>query len=198
MSHRRGFTLIELLVAAAITAVMAASLGAVVSAALVVWQRLSRADRLTIRPQLALARWSADLRNSLAWGSLPFEGTPSRLAAAAVLPDPEHPGAWTVGRISYWLDDGGRLCRAAQPYAGWVPAQTPPCQVVATEVEAFALQYFGRDPDRQTWGWRSGWSEPVARPVAVQAMLTMRQPRQARSAAAQWTYVAVLPTTPTR
>ena len=191
--HRRGFTLIELLVATALTAIIAGSLGAVVSSALTVWRRLTRADRAAVRPQLALERLTTDLRNSHRWTGIAFEGKASRVAWSAPVGDPADPEAKTVGRISYWLDDRGRLCRAEDRYAGLGQEAAPGCQVVATDLAAFDVAYYGRDPDRNEWAWLPRWPANERLPVAVQATLTLRQPP-----GAQWTDVVLLPTTPTR
>jgi len=188
---RKGFTLVELVVAMALTAIIAGSLGAMVSSALVVWRRLARADRQALRPQLALERLRTDVRNSHRWTGLAFEGEPSRAAWPAPVDGPA--GAKTVGRISYWLDDDGRLCRGEERYAGLEQAGPPACQALATGIAAFDVTYYGRDPDRNEWAWLPRWPADGSLPAAVQATLTLRQPP-----GAQWTDVVVLPTTPAR
>lgn len=166
----RGLTFVEMLVAMTLLTLVSASIAAVFSGGMVVWERVQAHGVHDQALQVAFAQLQRDVRGVRRFAPLPFEGDYDALSFAALVEEPPQ-----LGQLGYFFDSGRRrLCRAAVDYRDVrVRSLKDRCQPVLEEVDRVRVSYYGWDEASAAFGWQGNWSVSSP-PLAVKVDVSRR------------------------
>ena len=176
-----GLTFVEMLVAMTLLTLVSASIAAVFSGGMVVWERVQAHGVHDQALQVAFAQLQHDVHAVRRFAPLPFEGDYETMAFPALVDEPPR-----LGQLGYFFDSGHRrLCRATIDYRDVrVRSLTDRCQPVLDEVDRVRLSYYGWDEASAAFGWRGDWSDanpPMAVKVEVSWRAAQSQPLTTQS-----------------
>ena len=157
----KSFTLIELIISSAIIAVVGVAVYSVFSGGLRVWQRAEGFRNYQRSPRLVLERAARELRNSLFFSQINFEGDKNSISFAGLIEDSSlEKVIYQVGRVTYYLDSEGVFCRKQKNYAQAFTIQNEDYledRELIWGVDELNFSYLGFNQDLGEYVWFDSW-----------------------------------------
>ncbi|MBP7216784.1 MAG: type II secretion system protein [Candidatus Omnitrophica bacterium] len=168
---QRALTLIELLLVVALVAIIGIALFSTLRNGIDIWRRF-----LQPLPQqdlvLAFDRFSQDIKNAVAFSSLPFTGDRQQVNIATVVRNPLLK-VQGVGQVSYIFDDAhGALLREEKDFSHLYSRGQGIVRPVASGLSMVRFEYYFYDAARKEFVWLNQWNQGKL-PLAVRMYATL-------------------------
>ena len=165
-SPKTGFTLTEILLVSVVLSIIGLSVYSAFNNGIKIWRRVVR--NVTQEDiSIFFDRISNDLRNTLRYKDIQFEGNQERIAFPALIVSQEQNVFKTeVGRVTYYLEKDS-VNRQQANYSQLYQNINPPDRKLVNNLETLSFQYYYYDSEMQSYYWENEWKEKESLPLAV-------------------------------
>jgi prepilin-type N-terminal cleavage/methylation domain-containing protein len=156
-----GFTFIELLIVTSIIGIVMVAIYSSFISGMQLWQRSKNLNQAGFRVILGLEKFSANLRQSLAFPQIGFSGTGQEISFPFL-------DGRDIVKISFKFDPEGKsLQRSQEKYGGILTGKELSAKVFIAGIEEADLSYYYFDNVSQKYLWQEEWKSSDGIPLAV-------------------------------
>jgi prepilin-type N-terminal cleavage/methylation domain-containing protein len=160
-----GFTLIEILIVSAIFSVVAIAIYSTFASGMNIWRRVENVSLLERKINLRLEKMSCELRQSLNFADIGFEGSKEGLTFA-LLVDGE------ICEVCYLFDLGQKvILRREDRFEDILQDKVSRPRRFLFPIEEFELEYLCFDDQEDEYIWKDDWEKQKGIPLAVKIRL---------------------------
>jgi prepilin-type N-terminal cleavage/methylation domain-containing protein len=175
--RRRAFTLIELLVVTVMLSVVCLALYSTFASGARIWQRVNGLS-LHEDVNILFDRFSGDVRNSIVFTGLKFQGAADRFELPALVTSPLLE-ARAPGMVVY-AHGSGALRRSQTDYSQIYQAVSSAPRQVLAGLESCNFTYYQYDEELKEYSWVDEWTRDDL-PLAIRMELTVGSGQDASS-----------------
>lgn len=170
-----GFTLIELLVVTVSLAVISLAIYATFASGIKIWQRLNKANVVEEDLDIFFVKFTADLKNSCRFKSLPFLGEKNRMEFTTLVNSQRIDNKKSVGKVIYFYDTASKsIKKQGLDFSHIYEGEEGIVQNMLDDVNALRFQYYFYDKEKKEYLWQDEWRKD-GMPLAARMELEFGQ-----------------------
>jgi len=159
-SFQRGFTMVEVIVSMGLVALTMATLVALFSGGMRIWQRSECGARQDQALYIAFDKMRRDLHHIQPFAKIPFKGARQAMEFPVLTDSGQY--TQTVlepGKKSFFYDKKTKtLCESEEPYRGMKRYSERVCRAVLERVEKVQFNYLAYNANSESLSWSGQWT----------------------------------------
>ena len=161
LTGQAGFTLLEVAIVAGLFSVVGLAVISTLSGGAKIWQRVYAKD-LTQQVSVFFEEMVSDVRNTVHYESVPFEGDEDKLSFPTVISSFSNISGLKrgIGQVIYAFDEDARAVRKITRNSSHIfKEEDGVTEEILGDVDAVTLLYYRYDTDQKKFVWSNEWDE---------------------------------------